>query len=511
MTVQTSALAQNAEFDYRSLSNSSNGVPVGSAAVQAEPRFRSQPQQQANSQTRQADPVYQTEQRYPAQRSVQQTLSNRRTRPISAPQDQRTQQQAPIGSSGQKQSIIWHHRGAYDSGHAQAVGSTDFSAAASVSVDSEFVQSSTEPAALGPASFYEETEIDTPRFRFHRPSFLPTTSSNWAGTRLAGLFNDDCSQCDDENADSVDCPPICCPVFWEHRHSIWGEFWYLQARNADINYATHVDGTINSFVPLAPSNVANPNYQPGFRVGFNYALDFKSSITGAFSYYESDTHDSVALAGGTGFLFPQLVHPTTLVTVTDRLSGDITHDIDFQFGELNYKSILRYGDYYALNWVIGVRYVNLDQDLNTVYTSGDVIRVNSEIDFDGIGPRIGLEGERSLGRRGMLVYAKGAANFIVGEFTADYRQNNVTTAVQQARAGMEDDRIVTQLELELGVGWERQCCDRIWRLTAGYYVSSWINTLTTSAFIQGVQANDLDDMHETLTFDGLTVRMEIRY
>ena len=50
MTVQTSAFAQDAEFDYRTLLNAPNGIAVGRRAVPETPRYRAQPLQQQASQ-----------------------------------------------------------------------------------------------------------------------------------------------------------------------------------------------------------------------------------------------------------------------------------------------------------------------------------------------------------------------------------------------------------------------------------------------------------------------------
>ena len=72
-----------------------------------------------------------------------------------------------------------------------------------------------------------------------------------------------------------------------------------------------------------------------------------------------------------------------------------------------------------------------------------------------------------------------------------------------------DDRIVSILELELGMGWQN-CCGNF-RVTAGYYIGSWFNTLTTAGFIEGVQNNNFVDVDETLSFDGLALRAEYRY
>lgn len=300
----------------------------------------------------------------------------------------------------------------------------------------------------------------------------------------------------------------CTPAFWQHHDSLFGDFLYLSARDVDVSYATHVDGPTMSAVPVAPTLMADNEYQPGFRVGGNLALDDCTSLRGTFWSYESGTIGSGTLPGGTGFFRPELTHPNTLLTnIGDDLDTRATYDIDFQLAEIEYRTLLSGDECHAINAVFGIRYGNLDQDFLASYSINGITNVRTEIDFDGAGPRFGLTGEWA-GKRGLFFYGNGFASLLVGEFRADYWQTN-NLVVQQARNGIQDDRFVPQVELELGVGWENRC--RNFRIRAGYLMSSWFNAITTPDFIDGVQANDLEGIHDTLNFDGFTVGAEFRF
>ena len=301
------------------------------------------------------------------------------------------------------------------------------------------------------------------------------------------------------------------PQLWysQPRWCLFADFLYLSPGGVDLSYSTHVNGTTSSAIPLASPNMVDPHYEPGFRIGGGFYLDSESSLTATYWYYESGTSNQVTLPGGTGFLRPELTHPNTLTVASDRLSSTASHGIDFQMLDLDYESTIRRGDCWVLNYVLGGRYANLDQDFRASYTNLDTILVDSEIDFDGAGPRIGLDGERALGGCGLMLLGRATANFLVGEFSSNFRQRNVTTSVTQAVTGFTDDRIVTQLELELGLGW-RNYCDTF-RLYAGYYMAAWFNSVTTPSFIEGVQRVDFDGVDGTLTFDGLTLRAEVRF
>ena len=86
---------------------------------------------------------------------------------------------------------------------------------------------------------------------------------------------------------------------------------------------------------------------------------------------------------------------------------------------------------------------------------------------------------------------------------------NNTGPVDLAIAKWDDDRISPILEYEFGVAWTN-CCGNM-RISAGYMGMHWFNVVTTSTFIDAVQANNYSDVGDTLSFDGLTARAEIRW
>lgn len=298
-----------------------------------------------------------------------------------------------------------------------------------------------------------------------------------------------------------------CQPDWPHDTGWFGEFLFLRARDVDIPYATPVDGPIMNPVPLGPSSVVGHDYAPGFRIGRTQLLDSRSSLTAVFSYYRSDASDSLNLPGGTGWVRPEVTHPNTPAADFDKLAADAHYEIDFQMGDIVYQSRLLDGCGRWLDYVAGVRYAHLDQVFESEFSVLGIRTVDTEIRFDGIGGRFGLEGEQSL-RCGFRVYGQAFANILAGAFSADYTQN-FNLAGQEAAESVEDHRIVPQLELEFGLGWQNS--SGRFRVRAGYFVGSWFNLTTTPAWIDAVQSGDLDDATETLTFDGLVARVEYRF
>jgi hypothetical protein len=204
-----------------------------------------------------------------------------------------------------------------------------------------------------------------------------------------------------------------------------------------------------------------------------------------------------------------LVHPNTLAADTDHLAAEADYEIDFQFADIGLTHDLWRDCDSRVTSVAGFRYANLDQELAVLYSAPALVTtVLSDVEFDGIGPRLGIDTERHLRRR-LSVYGNAFVNFIGGSIDGRYRQLSRNDPLPLAIAGVEDDRVVTILEAEVGLAYRPRC--GWWRANIGYYGARWLNVMTTSDFIEAVQEDDFNDVSDTLTFDGLTARLQFEF
>ncbi len=313
--------------------------------------------------------------------------------------------------------------------------------------------------------------------------------------------SDPCAEC---CADPCCCPPTCWRLF--------GELLYLRPRDAEVAYAVPIDGAIGPPDGAAPVQVGrigvcDPDYEPGFRVGFGRQCDACSELAATFTHFESNTFDQVSTEAPL-VVRSLVVHPGTLAAATDYLWAQAEYGIDFQLLDLDYRRLLCCGDLYAVNYLAGVRYGHLDQDFRNVSFNTGVQTVETDIQFDGGGLRLGLEGERLAPCCGLLIYGRATASFVAGEFKATYFQANAFDP-EVVDTRWEAGRIVTMLDLELGLGWMSPCGR--YRFTTGYMVNGWFNTVKTDEWINAVHHNDFAGLGDTLTFDGWTARAEIRF
>ncbi|MEM9659415.1 MAG: Lpg1974 family pore-forming outer membrane protein, partial [Planctomycetota bacterium] len=323
------------------------------------------------------------------------------------------------------------------------------------------------------------------------------------------------------------CPPpcpqpmveccICDPCMMPpHRHRLFAEILYLHPSGADVAHAQQQNGVGGAgTVPFGTIGVTDPDFKPGYRVGGGFALSDLSSFELTYSYYANRSRSSLnapVIPGGGGSVGSLVLHPGASIT-SSAGPVDANYDLDFQMADFDIRRALAGDCRYWVNFTSGLRVARLQQDFRQTGvfsgTSGGVIDTQTQIDFDGFGPKFAIDGERVIGCRGLSIYARASVSPLFGEFENRYTMTNDSVDVLLAQANWTDDRVVTVLDYELGLAWIGP--RRKWRLSTGYVVTHWYNVMTTSMMIDSVQADNYGHDGETLTFGGFTARVERRF
>jgi len=303
------------------------------------------------------------------------------------------------------------------------------------------------------------------------------------------------------------------PVPWQynHRHGFFGDFLYLRPRNAEVSYALPIDGVValGSEVPIGPVAVVDQDYEPGFRAGGVVRLTDGASIRGMYSYFRSSASDTATILPP-NVIRSLVTHPNVANAATDTLDARAQHDIDFDLVDIDYRGLILGCESctdckcaIVVNGIIGGRYATLDQQFSSSFEVIGTRTVDTSVDFDGGGIRLGVEAEHHATTNGFYVYGSGITNLMVGEFTASYRQAHSNNG-QEAFASWKAGRIVPTIDLELGLGWVGP--RRRLKFSGGYLVSTWFNVVKTDDFIRAAQTSNYDDLSGILTFDGLVAR-----
>lgn len=164
--------------------------------------------------------------------------------------------------------------------------------------------------------------------------------------------------------------------------------------------------------------------------------------------------------------------------------------------------------------VVGLRFADTSVNshvLNdqTAISQGDLVLVDTARGFQGVGPRLGIQGRRYLGAKARWsVFASGAAALLVGSYdNLDVRTtvDSITPNVQRQQAG--GTLVVPNLDLSLGTTW--QVAQRT-SLSAGWLLM-YFDDLGYSEQISTVVATAQPDLvpltKSSLTYDGFFFRL----
>lgn len=237
---------------------------------------------------------------------------------------------------------------------------------------------------------------------------------------------------------------------------MFGDFLYLQVTDADVTHAQQQDGIGGAgTVPFGEIASLGQDFNPGFRVGGSVACGPCSGVSVSFTHFESDSASSLDapdIFGGGGAVGSFVHHPGTALTASAG-PVDATYAVDFQLADAMCRTMWKNCATHTLAWSIGAQFAHLDQDFlqsgNFGGGLGGDIDTQSNIDFDGAGIKIGVDGERR-GKHGLGAYGKLSLAAMTGRFSGRYSMYNQSTDQYLAEANWKDDRVIGQFEYEAG-------------------------------------------------------------
>jgi hypothetical protein len=304
----------------------------------------------------------------------------------------------------------------------------------------------------------------------------------------------------------------CCPRgAWCHHIGVFGEGLYLRPRGVEVAYAVPVDDDGNDpAYQLDAVRVLDPDYQPGFRAGFNFTVGECSLVEVTYTQFNADADDFFQLEGGLGATLGELVSPPALNTAGTNLDSQAEMDVKFQQIDADYLGLLAYCDDYRVAYSVGVRYGKLDQEFAALFSPNDTRLVATDIEFEGAGLKLGALAERYGRNRNLYVYGKGDVAFLGGEFRSEYFSATEIGQGPFVDTSWKAGRLVTVTDLEVGMGWQN--CSGCIRVQGGYMYSVWYNVVKTQEWINAVQENNFadpsDNFYGMVSFDGFTARVE---
>lgn len=303
---------------------------------------------------------------------------------------------------------------------------------------------------------------------------------------------------------------------------VYGEYMYLRSRDSEVCYAVETNSNLAPIgqpypsVPVQASPIAmlDQDFSSGFRVGLGVGLDACSELGASYTWFDTSTEDSITRQQQMNQITPMVLHPATFDAGTGTVEASAYHDLAFDLIDIDYRSYLVQSCTSSLDYVIGVRWGQLEQNFGARFSNdlsfpSNESSVATDIDFTGAGLKLGLEAERFYCAVPLKLYAKGMTSLMAGEFDATYQQTVQNEAYNGVNTGWKAGRIVPTFDLEIGGGFYMP--QGRMQATIGYVFSAWTNVVKTEDWIHAVQTNDFRDMGDTITFDGLVARVEGRF
>ena len=232
----------------------------------------------------------------------------------------------------------------------------------------------------------------------------------------------------------------------------YADWLYLQPVVNDLQYAG-LNGSSNTPTGTFALVSVDPDYESGYRVGGGYL--FPGTGIAAWAQYTSlDTSASDSVTGE----FVHSIHQKANSNLAGT-AATATYDLDYEVIDVALTQHIQAGSKVDLKVTGGLRIVEIDQSLSTVFTGDPDFDVPGTIttkhDFDGAGPLLAAAGTWDVGY-GFSVFGGGGAALLVGDGQSRFTQAPTDSdpfTGPDLLINDNPDQIVTNLSSHVGVGY----------------------------------------------------------
>jgi hypothetical protein len=339
-------------------------------------------------------------------------------------------------------------------------------------------------------------------------------------------YQDDCEADDCGSKGGCDikacgCVGDCCCRSYCIR--VYADYLWLNVRDNELAYAVEANSNLPQLddpsfpIQVSRVGVLDHDFSSGFATGFAVCLDACSELGVTYTWWDAATSDQIQVTDeylDPPQIVPMLMHPATQNAISGSYAAGARFEIDFDLVFVDFRRLLVNDCSNVFGYTFGVGWAGMEQNLGVRYADDleqpvEEVVVATDIDFTAVGMHMGLEAERHFCCRiPAMMYTKGFASLLAGEFEASYLQSEVAS-MPAVNTIFKADRLVPKFDLELGMGLStpKGCM----RATIGYVFSAWCNMIKNEDWIRAVQTNNFKDLGDTITFDGLIARIEGRF
>jgi len=356
------------------------------------------------------------------------------------------------------------------------------------------------------------------------------------GCDCSGASCDTCSSC----GSCEGCGTGCCGSEGGQWFAT-ADYLAVRAHFSDaLAFVTQVDTNTTPSTTTQHFNQIDFERESSFRVGGGYRLcGCGEEIVFNYTKLRSSGDDFAQAVPGTGttILFP---FDQQALNINTGQTGTVHASVDMNSYDLDCRKTIPFGGCcsscgdaceggngcgggcckaacpaWDITWSGGIRAADGNWDRNYFLNDPQTPTLNTDtrvgLDFEGVGPRIGLEGRRYYGRDGWLsVFVKGNISLLWSDIKVTTRQETFIPAAENVTTEiLKVQEIVPVTEMEAGVSAALTCHSTF---SAGYLLSAWHDLGYRGEPVRAnVALNTTYDDANILSFDGFFARMEFAY
>ncbi len=275
--------------------------------------------------------------------------------------------------------------------------------------------------------------------------------------------------------------------------------WSVNRQGLDFAVAT--DGTAQA---VGNGSVRNLDFgqASGVRAGVGYLFSSGWDLTGNYTYFRNSASAFAAEPAG-GNLWATRSHPNVnQEAATAAASGNFNYDVfDLEAG-YGY----RFNESVAIRPFGGLRWANIDQNLNVRYDGRDFTNavVDNNLTMNGFGFRLGMDGYWQLGH-GWSLFGRGAGSVMYGKFQSRLLETDFAGADTIVNVQDNYTQAVPVLETAMGAAWQYEG----FQFAAGYELNNWFNLGNRSMFPDNAHEGAYAPASNSVLLNGFFLRCAV--
>lgn len=297
---------------------------------------------------------------------------------------------------------------------------------------------------------------------------------------------------------SESCSGLVCPGW---NASVEYLNWRQHRRGLD--FAITTDATA---LAVGAGDVQNLTFgrDSGVRTGLSYTTRTGWEVGFGYTHFDTQaTTTAVEPVGGN--MWATRSHPDqNEEALTASAFGDLDYDI-FDFEVRRWIVLNRFA---AIQLLGGLRWADIEQVSRYDYDGRDFTNgvINSRVDMQGFGIRLGMAGYWQL-PRGFSLFAHGAGTLAYGKFQTHLLETNLAGADTIIDVTDNYQQAVPAIEAAVGASWRNERFE----ISGGYELTNWFDLADRSMFVDSVHEGAYSPNSMNLLLEGFFVRGAIAF